>query len=225
MDSFKDFYYGNKRSGDPGYNRMGADAKQKIDPKDRIISFFETTGLMDKYRDATPPGDEETHDEMKHLMERMRSLSPERQRFALEAEVDEHGMYRRFAKTIGLNLPPGYTENITKQIDPILMYLKAHHNRARPEQFASANNIPFKPSIPHDVNHAAYPSGHALDSHIIGDVFRKLKPTHAQAIDDFAKRMRESRLDGGIHYPSDNLISHHLANDILRHGLIRIPAL
>lgn len=228
MKSFRNYLSENKyfdygKPKEPGHNLSYFGDEAKITASDPIIQHFARTGLLRKHEEARPPSEEETHKEINDLMDRIRTLSPEDKDFALRAEVDEPGMYHKFAQSIGLNLPNGYVQKIFDKTDPILLHLKRHHNRSRPEQFARANGIhDFKTSIPHDVTHAAYPSGHSLDAYIMNGVFRTLKPQHSQAIDDFTRRMSMSRLNAGVHYISDVIAAYNLGKDILSQGLITV---
>jgi hypothetical protein len=49
---------------------------------------------------------------------------------------------------------------------------------------------------------------------------KRAAPHKAREIEDFARRMRESRLNVGLHYPSDNVISKLLADDVIKSGVI-----
>ena len=202
------------------YGRLQPHHDSKIEPNDKIISSLRKSGVLSAFENMKPPSDEHGLKEIEHLKSRMENLSDEDHQFAVNAETDEQGMYRKFAQSIGLNLPSHYVDKILDQTDPVLFHLKKHHNRGRPEQFAAANNIPYQPSITHTAAHPAYPSGHAFDSHIMEYILTKLKPEAAGEISDFTRRMRESRLNAGLHYPSDNDISEKLAKAIINTGLI-----
>lgn len=195
----------------------------KEDPNDPLTLHFHNTGLIKKYHDMPHPSDEDTVGEINYLKGRMDTLSNDDLEFAKRSEVDETESYRKFLKDIGINLSPDFIPNILKQTDPILFHLKNKHDRARPEQFAKAFNIPFNAGIPTTAMHGAYPSGHALDSYILGHYLGELFPEKAEQIKQFASRMRESRLDAGLHYPSDNVISKHLANDIIKTNMVKVP--
>ena len=187
---------------------------------DKLISHFNSSGLMKKYEDLKAPDDTGTLVELNHLNDISKNVTDEDLQFALNAEVDEHKMYRDFIKEQQINLPDTFVDDLLRQVEPILMYLKKHHNRSRPEQFAKENNIPFQVKIAHTALHPAYPSGHAFDSHIMAHYLKRAAPHKAREIEDFARRMRESRLNVGLHYPSDNVISKLLADDVIKSDLI-----
>jgi len=205
------------------YGEVVPQFKNKIDMNNPILKHFISTGLIQKYYDMKPPTDENSVSEIIHLKDIMKNASEEEIQFALSAEVDEELCYKTFAQSIGITVPNDFVTKIMDQTDPILYFLKDHFNRARPEQVANSFNIQFQVKIPNTAMNPAYPSGHALDSHIMAYCIKKLAPHKSEEIEQFAKKMRDSRMNVGLHYPSDNIISKILANDIIASGLLRIP--
>lgn len=194
----------------------------KIREDDPIISHFRKTGLMKQFENMKHPNDNETLRELMHLKQVMSDASDEDLIFANHAETDEQEMYNKFARKIGLKLPQNFLPDILEKVEPILFHLKKYHNRARPEQFAAAHNIPFQTAITHTALHPAYPSGHAFDSYIMNHVLSKLSPSHSDHIKIFTDKMRNSRLHAGLHYPTDNEISRQLANAVIENNLIEV---
>lgn len=219
MKSFKRFTTENTIS----YGKLLPHDEAKIRDDDKIISYFNKTGLMKKYENMKHPDNEHTLKELLYLKDRTNNLSDDDLLFANHAETDEQEMYRKFAENLGIKIPEDFVSSIMKQTDPLLFYLKKYHNRARPEQFANAYSIPFQTNITHTALHPAYPSGHAFDSHIMEYFLKLLGPHHSDSIEKFCTKMRESRLDAGLHYPSDNEISKKLAQDVIKHNLITPP--
>lgn len=205
------------------YGSLLAPDEAKIREDDKIISHFRDTGLLKKYESMVPPNEKETMDELLFLKQHSENVSDEELQFALESENDETEMYRRFAQDHQIRVPQNFVADILDQVEPIMMYLKKYHNRARPEQFANAYQVPFQVKITHTAFHPAYPSGHALDSFVLAHYFKLVSPEHSNEIDEFCQRMRKSRIDVGLHYPSDNIISERLAKDIINSGLVEIP--
>jgi hypothetical protein len=219
MKSFKRYTTENTVS----YGKLQPHDEMKIRNDDRIISHFRNSGVLSTYENRKYPNNQETMHELLYLKNRMENVSDDDLLFANHAETDEQEMYRKFADSLGIKLPEDFVSNIMKQVEPILFHLKKHHDRARPEQFAAAHNIPFQTSITHTALHPAYPSGHAFDSHIMEHYLKMLSPEHSSEVEEFCRKMRESRLDAGLHYPSDNVISKDLAHDVIKHKLIQIP--
>lgn len=208
---------------DVKYGPLTQEDESKIDLSDKFIKYFKKTGVLEKYKKHRMPSAQETHEELKQLQKIMSDATDEDLVFALNAEVDEKEMYRKFAKSIGLHLASNFIDDIFNQTDPVLFYLKKHYDRARPEQFAKANNISFQVEISSNAMHPACPSGHALDSYLMEYVLTKLSPSNHMKIKEFCKKMRESRNNVGLHYFSDNEMSRMLANDIISSGLLEFP--
>jgi hypothetical protein len=209
----------------PKYGDLMPHFEDKIDPNDKFIKYFlNDKDLVEKYRNLEYPDEFQTLTELKMLEEIMSNVSEEDLQFAMNAETDQEDMYRKFMKDYGINLPATFISDILKQTDPILFYMKKYFNRARPEQFANANKIPFTVLITNSADHPSYPSGHAFDSYLLSNILSRIAPHISREINDFAHKMRMSRIHVGLHYPSDNIISQHLANDVLASGLLEIPS-
>lgn len=208
---------------DVKYGPLTQEDESKIDLSDKFITHFKKTGILERYKKHKMPSAQQTHQELKELQTIMADATDDDLKFALNAEVDEKEMYRKFAKSIGLHLSSHFIDDIFNQTDPILFYLKKHYDRARPEQFANANNIPFQVEISSNAMHPACPSGHALDSYLMEYVLTKLSPSNSIQIKEFCKKMRESRNNVGLHYMSDNEMSRMLAKDIISSGLLKFP--
>lgn len=219
MKSFKTYTIENNIT----YGRLQPKDEAKIRDDDKIIKYFRENGLLSKYENMSHPNNEQTMKELFRLKDIMKSASDEDLNFALTSENDELTMYKKFIQKLNINVPNNFVNELLDNLEPILFYLKKHHNRARPEQFARAHSIPFQTTIPHTALHPAYPSGHALDSFIMAHYLKILSPRQSQEIDNFCGRMRKSRLHAGLHYESDNEMSRKLAQDIIKHNLIEVP--
>jgi len=220
MKNFK--FYLKEDLVDVKYGKLTQEDEQKIDESDKIISQFKKNGILQKYKNMKMPSPNETAEEIKELKQIMANATDDDLLFAINAEVNEEKMYFDFAKSHGLHLPPDFIRNIFDQTDPILFYLKKYHNRARPEQFAAANNIPFQVEIASNALHPACPSGHALDSFLMDHFLSKMIKNKRKEISDFCEKMRMSRVHVGLHYLSDNEMSRILAKDLIESKLIEI---
>lgn len=206
------------------YGELLIDDKTKITCSDRIIAYFFTTGLNNKFFKLKPPANssQETINELLFL-ERVTANATEKQiLFATNAEINEKKCYSDFAKKyLGIKFTTKDVEKIFNQTDPILMLLKNHFNRARPYQLAPYYNVQIEFNVPTECFHPAYPSGHAMDSFIMSHVFKTIKPEKSFEIDEFCNEMAYSRFVAGVHYPSDNKISKLLADTIISHNLLK----
>lgn len=201
--------------------------KQKISCNDRIIQYFFITGLMQQFFNLKPPANssQETYHELKYLEKITNSTTKEDLEFAAKADTQEERMYVLFSESIGLPITESFFKDIFSQIEPILFLLKNHFNRPRPFQLGPILGIQVAQKVPYDAFHPAYPSGHALDAYIVEYVLTKIAPSKAKEIKHFTTKMAESRINIGIHYPSDNVISKKLADTIIKHNLVKVPSI
>lgn len=203
------------------YGKLSSSDEKKINFNNDILKFLNKVGGLKDLENIPFPSDEETKDEIDYLKDRMNNISDEEYDFAKKAEKDEQGMYVDFANNVlGLNIEKSFIKKIFDKTNPVLFYLKKHYNRGRPNQYANAFGIDFDVPIDHSAHHPAYPSGHAFDSYLMEHIFSKMNPDKKQEIQDFTKKMRESRLDVGLHFPSDNFISKVLAQKVINTGLL-----
>jgi acid phosphatase (class A) len=84
---------------------------------------------------------------------------------------------------------------------------KRRFNRARPSQLAPCLN----PSLPVPA-HAAYPSGHALQGHVVARVLGLLVPESGVALRALGEEIGHEREIAGLHYASDSAASRALGD-------------
>ena len=102
--------------------------------------------------------------------------------------------------------------------DGILMSLKYHYQRPRPLQLAYVYSMPLYPFLATTANSPAYPSGHSFDAYKIAFLLSKRYPEKAMQLLDIAERITLSRVKGGVHYPSDSILSKMLAKELTDQG-------
>jgi hypothetical protein len=200
--------------------------KRKVSCSDPIINYFFVTGLINKFFNMTPPpnSSKQTFNELMYLKELTNNVTQSEIDFATKAEVAEKTIYSDFCNNVlNLNCTPDTFKYIFDQSDPILMLLKQHFNRPRPNQLAPYFNIQIKFNVIVDAMHPAYPSGHALDAYLFALIFKKIKPEFSKEIENLSDKMADSRLIAGAHYLSDNLISKKLAEALIENNLIKVP--
>ena len=107
---------------------------------------------------------------------------------------------------------------ITKSALPIIKKLKSHFNLKRPQ--ALANQIDF----PLDSDQASmdsaqtksYPSGHACQAYLVAMVLTERYPHLKEPLFHLAECVSQSRVDRGVHFPSDLFAGVQLAQHIFR---------
>ena len=92
----------------------------------------------------------------------------------------------------------------SQKVKPIVIALKNHFNRPRPEQLAKYHGIDNLKVYPSKTaNTAAYPSGHSVQPFATAEALSKEYPDLKSELFDIADKIATSRLRMRIHYPSD----------------------
>jgi hypothetical protein len=109
-----------------------------------------------------------------------------------------------------------YLSNISEELGGLIMKLKNHYNRARPYQYAFySNKNDFHPNETLSGNSPAYPSGHASQSYFILSIVANHYEEKREELMTLAKRIADSRVILGIHFPSDNNFGVMIAKELM----------
>jgi hypothetical protein len=107
-------------------------------------------------------------------------------------------------------------KNQRKRIDIVCGKLKDKYKRKRPKHYLIKINDRYN-NIK-NMSSYSFPSGHTMTAHFIADVLGKLFPEHSPSLKQLAKLIGYSRIENGVHYPSDvwagQLIGESLAANI-----------
>jgi hypothetical protein len=107
--------------------------------------------------------------------------------------------------------------NIQDDINPLIAKLKVHFNRPRPHQLANYFKLKLFPFESFSSSSASFPSGHTLQAFVILNVIGNLYPNHYDYCKQIIEDIAESRINLGLHYPSDNDFSIEIGQQILKH--------
>ncbi len=121
---------------------------------------------------------------------------------ALIAAADRD--WRRAPKTRAL------LQHVEADASLAVFHAKRRFNRARPHQLETR----LLPSIAVPA-HPAYPSGHALQGHLVSRVLASIAPDHREALTALGERIGREREIAGLHYPSDSAASRALGDALL----------
>ena len=165
---------------------------------------------------------EETKKELEYLKEITDSATEDDKKFCDMMEDDHYKFFEKIAKSLGME---GITEEVikdwTKDVDPIIFYLKNKFNRPRPYQLANYVDVDLYPIISTDANSGAYPSGHTMDFLVILFRFSKLRPDLVDKFNQIYERIENVRQLSGVHYPSDKKVSEILFSKLVKSGILR----
>ncbi len=136
---------------------------------------------------------------------------------ALAKAVDGGGPFD-FAQVLGSwftasNLPriDGFLKRIGDEMQPLSNRAKNCHFRPRPPLVDSR----VQPCVPFSKHSSSYPSGHSLYLFVQAGVLAELFPEAREALLAYAHRAAWTRIQAGVHFPTDVVGGRLLAEAIL----------
>jgi len=118
---------------------------------------------------------------------------------------DVHKHFINFLKTKKLKYPKKEIKELLKHTTPIILKLKYHYNRPRPEQLAKEMGLKFHSDPLDSARTPSYPSGHAAQGRFIGRYLSDMHPKHKDELMKLGNEIGTGRLVAKVHYPSDDL--------------------
>jgi hypothetical protein len=106
-----------------------------------------------------------------------------------------------------------FLREVKRQIDTITLKLKYEYNRFRPVKIAEMNGEKFTPLT--SVDTPAFPSNHAVSGIVIAEILKMYYPQVSKELDEIANRNADSRVELGVHFPSDVEAGRLLAKELM----------
>ena len=129
---------------------------------------------------------------------------------------DIHKHFVEFFKSKKIDYPKKEIEEILKNTSPIILKLKYHYNRPRPEQLAKEMGLKFH-SEPLDSSRTpSYPSGHSAQGRFVGRYLSELYPKHQNELMKLGNEIGTGRLVAKVHYPSDDLFGKDVGDALFK---------
>ena len=148
-----------------------------------------------------PGSPEETMDLYRVVEQYHNRLVPEE----LQEDCDEDmiGLFERFLVSKGLTMNTSYYEKVIDDIKPAIKELKKYYGRERPAVAAASHGIDFLADKLDTTDSPSYPSGHTIQAHVVAGLLSDLHPELSEEITAIADIVAESRVDRGVHFPTD----------------------
>lgn len=165
---------------------------------------------IDKFKNMPPPENEstETEEEIDYL-----DSIPVEKGFVNSAD-DIDGHFKKFLKSKGLEFPGEELKEVLKGVKSIILQLKYHYNRPRPNQIADAKNLKLDSEHLKSAGTPSYPSGHATQGTFIGRYLADLYPEYEKELRQIGEDIAFSRNMAKVHYPSDSEFGKMLGNEL-----------
>lgn len=155
-----------------------------------------------------PPEFPDSKKESEIVLEKMKD--PDLEYFKL-TDKSPYPAFKEYLNEHSLEYEREALTKIINDTQAFIMKQKNHYNRPRPAEV----NSNIKPEKSETADSPAYPSGHAFQSYLIADFLSDLYPEHRNGFYAIAKRISDSRVSVGLHYPSDNEKAIDLINELL----------
>ena len=92
--------------------------------------------------------------------------------------------------------------------------MKYQYNRARPDAIAKFHGKKLTARV--DVDTPGYPSNHTITGYVISGILSKMFPNVSEKLNKIAERNAASRVELGVHFPSDVEAGKIYADDLLK---------
>ena len=142
---------------------------------------------------------------------------PEELQDACDEDMVE--LFERVLLSKGITINTSYYNKVIKSIKPTIKELKKYYGRERPPGTAASHGIEFLSDELDSANSPSYPSGHTIQAHVVAGLLSDLHPELSEEITAVADIVSESRIDRGVHFPTDvvygKVVAEILTSEIL----------
>jgi len=118
-------------------------------------------------------------------------------------DTDMLGLFQKFLDHKGLTFNESYYAKLRDDVVPLIKELKQHYDRPRPGQVARYFGIDFTPDQLKTAQSPSYPSGHTAQAYVLALKFGEQFPEYATDLLNIAEIISQSRVDRGVHFPTD----------------------
>lgn len=157
----------------------------------------------------------ETKDELKHVLMSMkdkRGFTPEELE---ETDQKPLEMFLSYMKKEDIKHDKKPLEKLYRDAANIALKLKVRYNRPRPEQLGPLLGFDIKSLKTDTDNTPSFPSGHTTQAWTLAYYLSGKHPGHKSSFYRIAKKIEDSRVVRGAHYPSDNAEAKRIAKKYL----------
>ena len=182
--------------------------------KKRISAVSDMFSIRADEIDLTEPSANSSAETMKELLEI--------KKIAENADMSDYKKYDKsftdkfheLAEEFELGTSLENLKSISEEVGGFVHYFKFKFNRPRPHQLAEVLGVEINHQGTISGNTPAYPSGHAAQARFLALHLSERFPTYKEEFMKLADTVAYSRIQGGVHYPSDSTTGKKLA-DIL----------
>lgn len=118
------------------------------------------------------------------------------------------------SQILGVEADADEISDIVAGLVPVILRLKYSFNQPRPWQVAPALGMQLNAIRSPSAETPSYPSGHAMQAAVACSILGDRNPHAARGLDKIAAAIGQSRLEMGVHFPSDVIAGLRLGRQI-----------
>lgn len=150
-----------------------------------------------------PPSEAEREEELKQIQAQYkRKKAPDDLQEVLDADMSL--LFNLVLLDAGLPDQYEAIDRLADEIVPEIMRHKEYFNVERPHVLAQRKGVPFAYDYLHSAQTPSYPSGHTTQAYYIAHKLAARYPKLRTKLFEVAQLVADSRIDRGVHFPSDN---------------------
>jgi hypothetical protein len=164
----------------------------------------------------TPPYPNESIRTLQELIKLMGINTNDEFIYSMDRITD---MFKELCSELNVPIDENYIENILNNAGGVILDLKYHFNRPRPNLVAKLYGLNLDKNKLHlgTADSPSFPSGHATQGTLIANYFANKYPNHAIRFKKLGRDIGKSRVNAKVHYPSDIVIGERLGNDMFQY--------
>lgn len=174
-----------------------------LSPEHHVALQRPTVILKENPPHLAPPPDSAT--ELLQVIKEMKEAQDDPERVLL-TDLFDTSFVDDFLRLLPQGSGPVFRpllELIASDTETLVLKEKIYHNRPRPKEVARLLRMDFKAQPSQTDNSPSYPSGHMACARLMAHVLSENFPHKESSFLKMADLVGQSRVDGGLHFPSD----------------------
>lgn len=157
-----------------------------------------------------PPSEMQRVSELSKVSDQYRNPKcPEQMQDVLNSDMDS--LFNALLMDAGLPSSMYMITGISRSIAASIKIHKEYYGAMRPNVLAARHGVDFEYDYLESAQTPAYPGGHTTQAAYLAKVLGSIYPEIQSKLDKLASQIAESRIDRGVHLPSDNEAGRQLA--------------
>jgi len=112
-------------------------------------------------------------------------------------------LFQIFLESKGKTYNVDYYDMLIGSLKPFIIKLKDYYDRPRPVALASSMGVDFSGDKLESAQSPSYPSGHTIQAYVVAKMLSSQFPEHEENLVKIAEVISQSRVDRGVHFPTD----------------------